>query len=97
LLSLCGLSHLLLLQVVLGHDVAKLMVCFVIFVGTTKIPNLDENIGATFVKLTPEELKEVAAAVPEHEISGGRYSEDLLKQTWKSVTTPPLSSYVAPQ
>lgn len=74
-----------------------MMVCFVGFVGTTKIPNLDENIGAAFVKLTAEELEEVAAAVPEHEIAGGRYSEDLMKHTWKSVSTPPLSSYVAPQ
>ncbi|KAG0631520.1 hypothetical protein M758_1G260400 [Ceratodon purpureus] len=65
--------------------------------GTTKIPNLDENIGAAFVKLTSEELREVAAAVPEHEIAGGRYSEELVKHTWKHVTTPPLSSHVAPK
>ena len=76
---------------------ANLMVRFIDFVGTTKIPNLDENIGASFVKLTPDELKEVAAAVPESEIAGGRYNEDLVKQTWKYVTTPPLSSYVAPK
>lgn len=65
--------------------------------GTTKIPNLNENIGAISVELTPEELKEVAAAVPEHEIAGDRYNEALAKQTWKSVTTPPLSSYVTPE
>jgi hypothetical protein len=75
----------------------NLMVHFIGFPGTTKIPNFDENIGATSVKLSPEELKEVAAAVPEHEIAGGRYAEDLVKQTWKYVTTPPLSSYVAPK
>ena len=51
------------------------------FVGTTKIPNLDENIGAGKLKLTPEELREVAQAVPEHEIAGGRYSEELEKHT----------------
>lgn len=76
------------------HHVAECDLC--VFAGTTKISNLDENIRAAFVKHTPEELQEAAAAVPEHEIAGGRYSEDLIKHTWKSVTTPPLDSYVAP-
>jgi len=63
--------------------------------GTTKIPNLDENIGAAFVKLTPEEEKEVAAAVPADEIAGRRYGEALAKFSWNQASTPPLSSYVA--
>ena len=66
-----------------------------IFVGTTKIPNLVENIGAAFVKLTPEEVKEVAAAVPEHEVAGRRQADELFKYSWTQVTTPPLSSYAA--
>ena len=66
-------------------------------VGTTKIPNLDENIGAASVKLTPEEVREVAAAVPEHEVAGSRYNEALTKHSWAFITTPPLHSYVAPK
>ena len=41
-------------------------------VGTTKIPNLKENIGSAFVKLTPDEVDEIAAAVPQHEVAGTR-------------------------
>lgn len=63
-------------------------------VGTSKIPNLDENIGAAFVKLTPEEVEEIAAAVPEHEVSGGRQNDAVTKYSWASATTPPLHSYV---
>jgi aryl-alcohol dehydrogenase-like predicted oxidoreductase len=64
--------------------------------GTTKIPNLDENIGAAFVKLTPEEMEEVAAAVPEHGVAGIRQNEEHSKFSWDQVTTPPLSSYAPP-
>jgi aryl-alcohol dehydrogenase-like predicted oxidoreductase len=60
--------------------------------GTTKIPNLDENIGAAYVKLTEEEVEEVAAAVPLHDVAGGRYSGALSNLAWNYVTTPPLDS-----
>lgn len=68
-----------------------------IIAGTSKIPNLDENIGAAFVKLTAEEMQEVAAAVPEHDVAGHRQNEGHSKFSWDQVTTPPLSSYAKPQ
>ncbi|CAL5397456.1 unnamed protein product [Camellia sinensis] len=40
--------------------------------GTTKIKNLDENIGALRVKLTEDDLKEISDAVPILEIAGPR-------------------------
>ncbi|OVA15331.1 Aldo/keto reductase [Macleaya cordata] len=40
--------------------------------GTTKIKNLDDNIGSLEVKLSLEDLKEVSAAVPIDEVNGER-------------------------
>ncbi|CAL5339740.1 unnamed protein product [Camellia sinensis] len=42
------------------------------FLGTTKIKNLDENIGALRVKLTEDDLKEISNAVPILKIAGPR-------------------------
>ncbi|KAG0580523.1 hypothetical protein M758_4G181800 [Ceratodon purpureus] len=61
--------------------------------GTTKIPNLQENIGSAFVKLTPEEVDEIAAAVPHHEVAGNRLNERMTSHAFGQ--TPPLASYVA--
>ena len=81
-----------------GHDFGDLrIVSLLVTLGTTKIPNLDENLGAAFVKLSPEEIKEVAAAVPEHEVGGRRCNDDALRISRTQVTTPPLSSFVASQ
>lgn len=63
--------------------------------GTTRIPNLQENIGSSFVKLTPEEVDEIAAAVPHHEVAGARLNERMNSHAF--LTTPPLDSYVAPR
>ena len=77
-----------------GHDFGDLrIVSLLVTLGTTKIPNLDENLGAAFVKLSPEEIKEVAAAVPEHEVGGRRCGDDYFRISRTQVTTPPLSSY----
>ncbi|XP_027117078.1 auxin-induced protein PCNT115-like [Coffea arabica] len=57
--------------------------------GTTKIQNLDQNIGALSVKLSAEdkaELESIAAAV-----KGNRYATDA--NTWKTSDTPPLSTW----
>jgi aryl-alcohol dehydrogenase-like predicted oxidoreductase len=43
--------------------------------GTTKISRLEENIGSVDVVLTADDLAKIAAAVPETEIEGARYSE----------------------
>lgn len=61
--------------------------------GTTKIPNLDENIGSVLVNLTSEEVEEIAAAVPSHEVAGSRVGK---RPNFDFADTPPLASYEAP-
>jgi aryl-alcohol dehydrogenase-like predicted oxidoreductase len=41
--------------------------------GTTKLANLEDNIAAAAVQLTPEELAAIEAAVPPAEVVGTRY------------------------
>lgn len=53
-----------------------------------------ENIGSVSVKLTPDEAEEVAAAVPETEVKGSRYSADLLTRTYKIAGDSPEANYV---
>ncbi|KAJ6359948.1 hypothetical protein OIU77_004035 [Salix suchowensis] len=61
--------------------------------GTTKIRNLDDNIGSLQVKLTKEDLKEISDAVPINEVAGVRSAQFQL--TWKFANTPqPKSSQV---
>ncbi|CAM6100064.1 unnamed protein product [Calypogeia fissa] len=69
-----------------GQDVAPIP-------GTTKIKNLEENIGSLAVKLTPEELKTIQDAVPQNEVAGERYPQGHLAHTWMFVNSPPLSSW----
>ncbi|KAL1828259.1 hypothetical protein DCAR_0207457 [Daucus carota subsp. sativus] len=57
--------------------------------GTTKIKNLDNNLGSLRIKLTVDDLKEISDAVPINEVSGSRASETLLKTSWKFANTPP--------
>ncbi|XP_059077670.1 probable aldo-keto reductase 3 isoform X5 [Cryptomeria japonica] len=64
-----------------GKDVAPIP-------GTTKIKNLDENIGSLKVKLSQQELNEIASAVPEHEVAGLRYGEGPYQATWQFANTP---------
>lgn len=66
---------------------------FADILGTTKIPNLKENIGGAFLKLTPEEIGEISAAVPRHEVAGDRMSKNNDQSGF--VDTPSLASYVA--
>ncbi|CAL5336955.1 unnamed protein product [Camellia sinensis] len=61
--------------------------------GTTKIANLDQNIGALLVKLTPEEMSELESIASADEVKGDRYMEGLT--TWKNSDTPPLSSWTS--
>ncbi|CAM6090516.1 unnamed protein product [Calypogeia fissa] len=67
-----------------GKDVAPIP-------GTTKRKNLEENIGALAVHLTPEELKEIEEAVPHEEVAGDRYGE--MKATWRFAQSPPLATW----
>ncbi|CAK8544765.1 unnamed protein product [Lathyrus sativus] len=57
--------------------------------GTTKIKNLDQNLGALTVKLSEEELREISAAVPVDDVAGSRYYNGSDKLSWKFANTPP--------
>ncbi|KAK9725861.1 hypothetical protein RND81_05G174500 [Saponaria officinalis] len=58
--------------------------------GTTKIENLNQNIGALSVKLSPEEMAELESLASADIVRGDRYGA--LSSTWKNSDTPPLSS-----
>jgi aryl-alcohol dehydrogenase-like predicted oxidoreductase len=49
--------------------------------GTTKLNRLEENIGAAFIELSPDDLKEINEAASKITIQGERYPENLLKLT----------------
>ena len=45
--------------------------------GTTKLHRLEENIGAAAVELTPDDLREIAAALSDIQVQGDRYPAHL--------------------
>jgi aryl-alcohol dehydrogenase-like predicted oxidoreductase len=49
--------------------------------GTTKLPRLEENIGATAIQLTPGDLQEIDAAASKITVQGARYPEKLEQMT----------------
>ena len=49
--------------------------------GTTKLARLDENIGATSVELTPEDVHEINSAASQIKVEGARYPEKLQQLT----------------
>jgi len=49
--------------------------------GTTKLARLEENIGATAIELTPEDLRDIDRAASRITIQGARYPEALEKRT----------------
>lgn len=61
--------------------------------GTTKIKNLEDNIGALRVKLTKDEFKKVSDAVPAHQVAGLRIFD--VRYTWKFGNTPPADDQVS--
>ncbi|KAM0038272.1 putative perakine reductase [Helianthus debilis subsp. tardiflorus] len=61
--------------------------------GTTKIQNLEQNIGALSVKLTPEEMTELESIAAADLVKGARYGEGI--STYLDSETPPLSSWKA--
>lgn len=71
-----------------GDDVAPIP-------GTTKIKNLDSNIGSLKVKLTEEDLKEICDVVPINEVAGGVLPDSLNQFTWKFANTPPKESKIS--
>ncbi|XP_021832867.1 perakine reductase-like [Prunus avium] len=56
--------------------------------GTTKVKNLDTNVGSLDVELTKEDLKEICDAVPIDEVRGDREFEFLSKYAWNYANTP---------
>ncbi|KAK2967198.1 hypothetical protein RJ640_022454 [Escallonia rubra] len=61
--------------------------------GTTKIENLNQNIGALSITLTPEDMSELEAIASGDAVKGERYGDT--STTWKYSDTPPLSSWKA--
>jgi aryl-alcohol dehydrogenase-like predicted oxidoreductase len=47
--------------------------------GTTKLYRLEENIGATAVELTPDDLRQIDNAASNIPVQGARYPENLQK------------------
>jgi len=45
--------------------------------GTTKLPRLEENMGATAVELSPADLRDIESAASSIELQGARYPEQL--------------------
>lgn len=62
--------------------------------GTTKIENLNQNIGALSVKLTPEEMAGLESFVAADVVKGER-SGPAIPTYNKEGDTPPLSSWKA--
>ncbi|XP_058738644.1 perakine reductase-like [Vicia villosa] len=56
--------------------------------GTTKIKNLESNIGSFKVKLNEDDLKEIEEAVPISEVAGNRTTDAFVQCSWKFANTP---------
>ncbi|XP_068636233.1 perakine reductase-like [Aristolochia californica] len=56
--------------------------------GTTKVKNLDDNIGTLKVKLTEDDLKEISDAVPVNEVAGSSTYTYILAHSWRFANTP---------
>ncbi|XP_078179736.1 putative aldo-keto reductase 1 isoform X2 [Carex rostrata] len=59
--------------------------------GTTKIKNLDDNIGSLKVKLSKEDLEEITDLVKENEVVGKRTFFNHEHVTWRYANTPPAN------
>ncbi|XVE84611.1 hypothetical protein DITRI_Ditri17bG0026400 [Diplodiscus trichospermus] len=59
--------------------------------GTTKIENFNQNIGALFVKLTPEDMSELESVASADAVKGDRHTRAI--PTYHESETPPLSSW----
>ncbi|PIN07679.1 Voltage-gated shaker-like K+ channel, subunit beta/KCNAB [Handroanthus impetiginosus] len=59
--------------------------------GTTKIENLDQNIGALFVELTQEEMIQLESYAPADVVKGERHA--FMSHTWMNSETPQLSNW----
>ncbi len=65
------------------------------FLGTTKIKNLDDNIGSLRVNLKREDLKEISDVIPINDVAGDRISDNFIRCSWKFANTPSRDMNVA--
>ncbi|XP_054795915.1 probable aldo-keto reductase 1 [Prosopis cineraria] len=56
--------------------------------GTTKIKNLDQNLGALAVKLSNGDLQEISECVPIDEVAGNQYFKSWDHFSWRFANTP---------
>src|ERR1017187_10008938 len=49
--------------------------------GTTKLARLEENIGATAIELTPDDLRDIDSAASKITVQGARYPEHIEQMT----------------
>ncbi|KAM7273854.1 hypothetical protein ACFE04_028518 [Oxalis oulophora] len=56
--------------------------------GTTKIMNLDNNIGCLRVKLSKEDMNDISQVMAVNEVVGDRSSDNWSHCTWKFADTP---------
>ena len=61
---------------------------FINFSGTTKTKNLDANVESLKVKLTGEDLKEIASPLRAEDVAGGRQYSSYAHTSWKYADTP---------
>lgn len=66
--------------------VADFPLCFL--VGTTKVKNLDDNIGSLKVRLTKEDVKEISDMIPLDAAAGNNVPEIFIPCSWKFADTP---------
>ncbi|CAI9117460.1 OLC1v1018858C1 [Oldenlandia corymbosa var. corymbosa] len=59
--------------------------------GTTKIENLEQNIGALSVELSTEDMAELESIASADPVKGDRYGPGIT--TWQNSDTPPLSTW----
>ncbi|CAK9167747.1 unnamed protein product [Ilex paraguariensis] len=71
-----------------GDDVSPIL-------GTTKIKNFNQNVGALSIKLTPDEMVEPESIDTANAVKGESYSSSHMAFTWRFANTPPLSSWKA--
>ena len=67
------------------------MVVEITYSNTTKVKNLEDNIGSLSIEITPLEMKELEDLVSSAGVFGDRY--DNMDFTWMNAETPPLSSW----
>ncbi|PRQ41851.1 putative perakine reductase [Rosa chinensis] len=57
--------------------------------GTTKIKNLDDNIGSLRVKLTKEDIEEISDKISINTVAGNNAPDAFFRCSWKFANTPP--------